>query len=812
MIVTIQLRRDTSSNWTLDNPVLAAGEVGLETDTQKAKVGNGVATWNTLGYWNTGAATVSSVFGRSGAVTAQTGDYTAAQVGAIASSLLGTANGVATLDGTTHVPTAQIPQLSQYNPTGLTGATSSTSYAGGTVTGHPLTGTWTQGQWVMAQDGRLWACVAGGTPGTWRRVERDPDMFAPEDYGAKRDGALLYDVAITNAGTALTTVGLPAPATPTLGTSASGGTILAGTYGVIVTYVNQYGETLGSTAASIATTGSTSTITVTKPPVWTNATGYYVYMTQAGGVTYTRQQAVGQPRSLAHNYVLTTPPTNTGATPPVSNTTASAPFTAADVGKNIVVPSAGGFLNVPLTAKISAFVSSQHVTLDTAASSTVSSYGAVYGTDDTAAIQNCINAATLYGEQNQSGSARVLLSAGMYCVAGAPGRVKDATGATLYDFSTGGDDIGGNAQIYLPFVDPAVGHKVDLRILSPYLASAPLMWVQPNPVATGAVFAGMRYADGTYDATYGPTSVMGGSTKNSAGAGGVYSNMRLTVDGLNIMVPYRATYAGLDCYDIAQCDIVSYSYFGMAISSGGGGWPPYVAGSGNPSPWGTFAYRSPASGNNDRTTVGRLTSYGPWYGVVYGDHFNADTIECLFGYAAVTAAGGAAGGNHHCTIKSLSSEGCSRAIQAIAAGTQVAGTNSQGLTVQSLHVENADFVIEDPNNVMFGEVFWETLGLGAGPGATPVMVAAKSGGRNIKLWLDYQPLGISASPAPAASGTALVNQYWQNAQVHVSGGTVTDVTVDNLSYGVPTTPIPWPNGSGLKITYSVTPTLTVQLG
>ena len=52
---------------------------------------------------------VSSVFGRTGAVAAQTGDYTAEQVGALAVALKGAANGVAELDAMGRVPSGQLP-------------------------------------------------------------------------------------------------------------------------------------------------------------------------------------------------------------------------------------------------------------------------------------------------------------------------------------------------------------------------------------------------------------------------------------------------------------------------------------------------------------------------------------------------------------------------------------------------------------------------------------------------------------------------------------------------------------------------------
>jgi hypothetical protein len=50
MAVTIQFRRDTAANWTSANPTLAQGELGLEYDTGKFKVGNGSNNWSTLSY------------------------------------------------------------------------------------------------------------------------------------------------------------------------------------------------------------------------------------------------------------------------------------------------------------------------------------------------------------------------------------------------------------------------------------------------------------------------------------------------------------------------------------------------------------------------------------------------------------------------------------------------------------------------------------------------------------------------------------------------------------------------------------------
>lgn len=48
--IQFQFRRDTSTNWTTNNPTLAAGEIGLETDSDQFKVGDGTTAWTGLDY------------------------------------------------------------------------------------------------------------------------------------------------------------------------------------------------------------------------------------------------------------------------------------------------------------------------------------------------------------------------------------------------------------------------------------------------------------------------------------------------------------------------------------------------------------------------------------------------------------------------------------------------------------------------------------------------------------------------------------------------------------------------------------------
>jgi hypothetical protein len=81
MALRIQLRRDSASNWTANNPILLSGEIGIETDTLKFKIGNG-QRWN--------------------AITSY-------------ALKLGEANGVATLGPTGKIFTSQMPDTISVN-------------------------------------------------------------------------------------------------------------------------------------------------------------------------------------------------------------------------------------------------------------------------------------------------------------------------------------------------------------------------------------------------------------------------------------------------------------------------------------------------------------------------------------------------------------------------------------------------------------------------------------------------------------------------------------------------------------------------
>ena len=108
-MTTIKLRRGTAAEWTTANPILAAGEMGIETDTRKFKFGDGTTPWNTLAYASAEGG------GGTGDVTAAgdnrfTGDNTF-------TGKVNIAGGALTVDGLANINQATVQYLNATNIT-----------------------------------------------------------------------------------------------------------------------------------------------------------------------------------------------------------------------------------------------------------------------------------------------------------------------------------------------------------------------------------------------------------------------------------------------------------------------------------------------------------------------------------------------------------------------------------------------------------------------------------------------------------------------------------------------------------------------
>ena len=90
MAIRMQQRQGTADQWLTADPVLGAGEIGFETDTNSFKIGDGVNSWTLLDYFTNETGLAASL-----------SDY-------ILSTEKAAANGVATLDSNGFVPASQL--------------------------------------------------------------------------------------------------------------------------------------------------------------------------------------------------------------------------------------------------------------------------------------------------------------------------------------------------------------------------------------------------------------------------------------------------------------------------------------------------------------------------------------------------------------------------------------------------------------------------------------------------------------------------------------------------------------------------------
>jgi hypothetical protein len=182
----ILLRGRTASEWTISNEILLAREKGLELDTGKEKVGDGVTPWNDLDYWEDGAgggsgATDLSVVNR-GASTLDIASSTGADatIPAATTSLTGllTAGDKTKLDGiatgaTANATDAQLRDRSTHTGTQAAGtitglATVATTGAYADLSGRPTLGTAAAAattDFAPATHNQAWSTITG-TPTT----------------------------------------------------------------------------------------------------------------------------------------------------------------------------------------------------------------------------------------------------------------------------------------------------------------------------------------------------------------------------------------------------------------------------------------------------------------------------------------------------------------------------------------------------------------------------------------------------------------------------------------------------------------------
>lgn len=351
-------------------------------------------------------------------------------------------------------------------------------------------------------------------------------------------------------------------------------------------------------------------------------------------------------------------------------TVSEARFTKDDEGKYVQVKGAGTTNATTHIAKILNFVDSKHVQLDANAATTVSGALVMYASDDTAAIQQAINAAVAYGLMH-SYSATVAFPA-------AEGQFYGIAGALV-----AGGTTKGNSQLTLPIV-PVQGSKMTLTLLGPADGGSVRHWEQQVPQTGGAtlvsffVHASPQAQIDSINAG-GNSAVIGGpSQPGGYGTSALlFNNMNLVVQDLSILTSHSRAGLTLTSMDLsgtanARLENFAYGTTGTVADPSQDFVSPGTFSAGL-----SIGLLLPAAGNNDLVMLKNVTCSGGFtYGAFVTEHADIVSMRILYCWAGFCPVGGyysSAGSTHAISATLLSIEACSYEVYVIGAGAQGVG-------------------------------------------------------------------------------------------------------------------------------------------
>lgn len=403
----------------------------------------------------------------------------------------------------------------------------------------------------------------------------------------------------------------------------------------------------------------------------------------------------------------------------------------------------------------------------------VTDYGAVGdgSTDDTAAINTAMAAASAYAQGSPSRYAQLYVPEGVF-------KVSSAT--------TKGGATKGNAQLPIP-INVGTAKKVTLDMVGIGSAAAMPYWDQTSGQRWGSTIL-TTLTGQTVDSSWGAPSVIGGpaTTGSLAEFGDDFNNVLFCLRNIGVSNPLNPTIGGVDLRGMAQCQI--YDCAVMSDAS--------VANIRDTEPdhdW-SFGFFTPNILNNDLCVVENVSVYGQYTAIGLGEHvwlnrsasiychdglFISGTLDDIHGYAA----------------GSLSIEGCHFGISTNA-NTYLAPVHIANVSMEVI----ASYQINDPTNNLSG-----FIGLTKSSGPEDISV---SGAANVHIQAMNQARGPVTAPTVPATNVTFQNPFWSDADVLIAGGTVTQVAVNGTNTGLTSGWFPVPSGATIKITHSSPPTWT----
>jgi hypothetical protein len=292
-------------------------------------------------------------------------------------------------------------------------------------------------------------------------------------------------------------------------------------------------------------------------------------------------------------------------------TSLTAAFTAADIGKTVMIRGAGTEANWhAYTSTIASVTNGTTAVLALNASTTVAGAVAIYGTDDTAAFKDAIAEAVEEGIAAGTYSGELLV-AGRYMIAGAP---------------TLGGATKGNAQIPIPIVDSRLP-KFRFTMRCPGVGAPLQHWNQTYPQLAGPTLVSSLVQpepDGEFHAA----SVLGGPTNMGADphGGDGFSNLLFGLQGsLTVLTHRNPKHIGIDLRQVANVDLEHLSVLTLAS-------PSEMLTDSVSESFAGFAngLRLPEFFNNDLSRVTSLSVEGFSFGVVTGDHCHIERLATIY--------------------------------------------------------------------------------------------------------------------------------------------------------------------------------------
>lgn len=316
---------------------------------------------------------------------------------------------------------------------------------------------------------------------------------------------------------------------------------------------------------------------------------------------------------------------------------------------------------------------------------------AIYGVDDTNAINAALDAARAYGEAHNYDT-EVLLTEGPYISAT---NTQSNNGTALY-----------NTSIKIPYPSNNNGRKLVVALKGRERTDHLGYWSSSIPNVYSSTIFGLAAAPSTLDGTYGVQSVIGTPTPQAGMAGTIsptFVNTRPVVENVMVVTPVFTNLTAFDFSWATGCYMDGWSARAFAVTAVGNGVHLLAAYSGATidATLGV-GLRSPRGGNNADVYLGSFAVEGYASGIsVWSEHTYAAYARLLYTSVALQVNGSNSG--HGLVIAHVTAEGYKGGIQLLAGGT-----GNVPIFIGSWSTETSGDVydIYDPGSAFQGIVNW----------------------------------------------------------------------------------------------------------